>query len=399
LSTGLYIHIPFCVKKCRYCDFYSCTDLDLIKPFTAELQQEMHSGDTLLNWQNIPAKPAYPTQLSKVSPECEAFDSLYIGGGTPSVLPADRVVEIIETAKTQFDLLPDSEITVEVNPDSVSRDWLQAVRDAGVNRVNIGVQSFNDDYLNWLGRIHSADQAIKAIEATRDTGFTNIGLDIIYGLAGQEQEQLKQDLAQALSFSPEHLSCYMLTYEPGTPLTLDLENRDFKKLPDQRASEFFMFVSELLQQDGYEHYEISNFARSPKARSRHNQKYWHRVPYIGLGPGAHSYNGAIRSWNRPDLGAYISAFTPDRPLKPEREALTREQHMTESLYLGLRLAGGIDISLFNREFDVDFEELFSAAIDIWASTGHLQISPANCALTLSGWLFHETIAADFAADL
>lgn len=367
--VGLYIHIPFCAKKCRYCDFYSCTDLDLIERFTAALHQEM---------------------AQKSADTSQKIDSLYIGGGTPSVLPADRIVEIIETAKNRFNLLPDSEITVEVNPDSVSRNWLQAVRDAGVNRVNIGIQSFSDNYLHWLGRLHSASQAINAIETAHTAGFTNIGLDIIYGLAGQTQKQLKQDLEQALAFSPEHLSCYMLTYEPGTPLTIDLENKCFEKLSDDMAGDFFLFASRLLQQRSYDHYEISNFAKSETTRSRHNQKYWHRVPYIGLGPGAHSYDGIKRSWNPANLEVYINGT-----LRPEEEVLTCEQHMTESIYLGLRLADGIDIPSFNREFDTDFGKRFAGPIDRWTSTGHLETSPTCCSLSLAGWLLHETIAADF----
>lgn len=391
--AGLYIHIPFCVRKCRYCDFFSRTDRNLIEPFMVALRKEIYSGDTLLNWQNITNKSAYPAQLSKVSPE---YDSLYIGGGTPSVLPAGRIVEIIEAVQSRFNLPPDSEITVEVNPDSVSRDWLQAVRNAGVNRINIGVQSFNDDYLRWLGRRHSADQAINAIETARATGFSNIGLDIIYGLAGQTQAQLKQDLDQALAFSPEHLSCYMLTYEPGTPLTIDLERNRFEKLPDGLAGNYFTFVSQWLQQHGYDHYEISNFAKTRETRSRHNSKYWHRSPYLGLGPGAHSYDGVVRSWNPPNLKAYIDDLTGNGHFSPEQETLTREQQMTESIYLGLRLGDGLDVPAFNREFDTDFEKLLSGPIDRWASTGHLEISATRCTLTFSGWLFHETIAADFA---
>ncbi len=395
-AAGLYIHIPFCVKKCRYCDFYSCTDLDLIEPFTAALLQEMHSEDTLLNRSNISNKPANANQFNKVSPEC---DSLYIGGGTPSVLPVRKMVEIIAAAQAQFGLLPGSEITVEVNPESASPDWLQAVRNAGVNRLNIGVQSFHDDHLARLGRLHSAARARETIEAARQAGFANIGLDIIYGLPGQTKEQLQHDLKQALAFFPEHLSCYMLTYEPGTPLTVDLENGRLEKLSDDRTAAFFRIVSRLLQENGYDHYEISNYAATAATRSRHNLKYWQRTPYLGLGPGAHSYEGTCRWWNQNDLEGYINRLTAGNPPAQGRETLTRRQRMLEALYLGLRLGAGINITDFNREFAVDFTACFAPAIEDETAAGRLAMSADHCALTLEGWLFHEAVTTWFAEYL
>lgn len=371
--SGLYVHIPFCRRKCAYCDFFSITDHSLIDSFVAALRRE---ADMRLSGKSM------------------IFDSLYIGGGTPSVFKENQITEIIEFINKNTSFCINNEITVEANPESVNLPWLKSVRKAGVNRVSIGVQSFNDGALAFLGRIHNAGQARQAVMAARDSGFDNIGLDIIYGLPGQTLADLESDLNQAVSFLPEHISCYMLTLEAGTPLEISLREKAFQPLSESLTSDMFLAAAEFLTAKGYLHYEISNFARSPDTCSRHNTKYWQRIPYVGLGPSAHSYSGTDRCWNVKEVPGYVDRLV--RGLLPELsgEVLSVRQQMMESLYLGLRLAEGIEMEDFNREFGADFQTMFTSVLSEYQSTGLLEMARGRCSLSARGMLFHETIVSD-----
>ena len=266
---GLYIHIPFCSTKCGYCNFYSVTSLSSIPDFLEALGREMEM----------------------VLGEFGPFDTVYIGGGTPSILSLNEMENLLARIRRNFALLSDVEMTMEANPADLDLSLLRGLRNLGVNRINIGIQSFDQKILNILGRRHSSIEAISAIETARKAGFENIGLDLIYGAPGQDIRSWLDTLSQALAFDPEHLSCYQLTLESKTPLGKRYEQREFSLPGEELEYDFFIKTAESLEGVGYIHYEVSNFARDIALISRHNQKYWDHTPYLGLGPAAHSFSG------------------------------------------------------------------------------------------------------------
>jgi len=365
------MHIPFCVKKCPYCDFYSITDAALKKSFVSALIKE----------------------ISMAGRNSPVFNTLYIGGGTPSVLSENSISRIVEAAYDSFNILPHTEITIEVNPGTVKPEKLKEYKGAGVNRISIGVQSFQKSNLNFLGRIHTVEDADLAIKWARDAGFENIGMDLIYGIPGQTRKSWLYDLEQAISYESEHLSCYMLTYESGTPMKKDLEKGSFKPLDEKTAGELFTATVEFLAGKGYAQYEISNFARAKNLRSRHNQKYWSFAPYIGLGPSAHSFIETRRCWNKASVTAYIKDLEEGRPPIDGQEVLSREQMMMESIFLGLRKADGIDVSEFNSRFDEDFFKILGKPIGDFEKKGLVVTNRKSCALTLKGVLFLDSITS------
>ncbi|KPK15399.1 MAG: hypothetical protein AMK69_27655, partial [Nitrospira bacterium SG8_3] len=248
--AGLYVHVPFCIRKCPYCDFYSETELQKLDAFLAALMQEM----------------------ALVTPPGTLFDTIYIGGGTPSVLKGAQALTILEDAHRRFAFTRDVEVTIEVNPDTVSFDTLKALLSHGFNRVNIGIQSFDDHRLRFLGRLHSARKARGAIRSARKAGVEKLGLDLMYGLPHQSRKDWLSDLAEATCYEPEHLSCYMLTYEAGTPFDEWRKAGRFRPSSEDTVRDLFEVTIDFLSERGYEQYEISNFSRGNALRSRHNQK-------------------------------------------------------------------------------------------------------------------------------
>ena len=376
--AGIYIHIPFCIRKCPYCDFYSTIDVSLQSEFLDALTREM--------------------QLTRN--DALRFDTLYIGGGTPSVLDAGSIGRIIESTRSQFHILSNAEITVEVNPGTVNPHKLKDYIDSGVNRINIGVQSFQDANLNFLGRLHTGKSAKLAVKQAQNTGFNNIGLDLVFGLPGQTRTDWLLDLRQAVELEPAHLSCYILSYEPETPMDRDRKAGRFQPLPEQRVSDLFETTLAFLSNHGYHQYEISNFARSIPGdsepfRSRHNQKYWSFVPYIGLGPSAHSFFGKTRYWNHRNTGKYIKNLEAGRLAVAEKEGLNREQLMMEAIYLGLRQTQGIFIDAFNKQFGISFKDTFEEMTTHLEGKGLIRLSQNRCALTSKGMLLLDSIASMF----
>jgi oxygen-independent coproporphyrinogen-3 oxidase len=372
--AGLYIHIPFCIRKCSYCDFYSVADQSLKNAFIEALAQEMQ----------FYAEPAV------------SVDTLYIGGGTPSVLNHGEIESILTQARRCFNVLPDVELTLEVNPGTVSARRLSGYRRCGVNRINIGVQSFQNRVLGFLERIHSAEDAANSIRWARRAGFSNIGLDLIYGVSGQTEASWLADLEAAVSFGPEHLSCYMLSYEKGTPLEQRLRQGRFKPLPEERVAGLYLKTTEWLAQNGYIQYEVSNFARSGQGgtgyRSRHNQKYWSFAPYLGLGPSAHSYLEPVRFWNPRSVQGYIGRLSAGNPAIADKETLTIEQQMMETVFLGLRTAAGIRMDRFHEKFKLDFPDVFGAVLPDLVEAGLLKVEKNRCFLTRRGMLLLDGIA-------
>jgi len=374
---GIYVHVPFCRRKCPYCDFYSIENSDWLPAYLNALSEEIR----------LAAKPVSP------------YDTIYFGGGTPSLIDADQMARLLENIFTHFDISENAEITLEANPCGVSADLLKRYRAAGINRLNIGVQSFNDESLRFLGRIHSGAQSLEALRQARDAGYDNIGLDLIYGLPGQTIERWRKDLSDALDFSPAHLSCYLLTYPPGTLLAEALHQKRFTPLSEEICGELFLQTHDFLLDNCYTHYEISNFAQSEEKRSRHNQKYWQHVPYIGLGPAAHSYLNHRRYWNVSSVKQYVAAIQSGQLPIEEGEELTEVQEMMEAVYLGLRCAEGICLDSFETRFGVDFEAKFREVLARYQAEGFLMANDDHCALTRQGLLYADSIAAAFIASI
>ena len=327
---GLYIHIPFCLRKCAYCGFYSVTDRSQIPDYLAALRREM---DFYRGW-------------------AASFDTLYLGGGTPSVLPAAELEKLVTDIRGTFAISSDAEITIEANPADIDAGLLTALRRTGVNRLNIGVQSFDDGILAFLCRRHDREQAVAAVTAARIAGIENIGIDLIYGVPGQGMDAWLATLREAAALNPDHLSCYQLTLEDGTPLAEQFRRGEVVLPDDSLQAAFFCNTSEFLEDNGYIHYEVSNFAR-PGRESRHNRKYWNHAPYLGLGPAAHSFLGRERRWNRRAVNAYIDDLASGRTPIESREILSDKQLRLEALFLGFRTRRGVCLETFGIRYGRD----------------------------------------------
>ncbi|MEW6186770.1 MAG: radical SAM family heme chaperone HemW [Thermodesulfobacteriota bacterium] len=328
---GLYLHVPFCRHKCPYCDFYSTTDRSLIPRLLAALEKEA---------------AYYRDQFP-------SFDTLYLGGGSPSILSGDQIESLLARIRDRFSFDPEAEITIEVNPNDLDPDKIKDLSRAGINRISLGVQSFDDQILHFLRRRHTAAEAEETVYWIRQAGFKNMGMDLIYGIPGQTINQWLADLEKAFTFRPEHLSCYQLTIAQGTLFGGLKEKGALQPLSEEEEADFFLSTSAFLKQHGYIHYEISNFALEENYFSRHNQKYWQREPYLGLGPSAHSFRDNRRWWNIRSLNKYCRALEGGEPPPEGQEELSEEQVRLETISLGLRTRAGLDLEAlgihWNRE--------------------------------------------------
>jgi len=271
------------------------------------------------------------------------IETIYFGGGTPSILSIKLIEQILSALYKHFKIDKACEITMEVNPGTIDKKFLGDLKTLGVNRLNIGVQSFNDEKLKFLGRIHSAEQAENAIAHSRDAGFENIGIDLIYGIPHQSKKSFISDLAKAISYKLEHLSCYMLTFEKNTQLYNKLKQGKIKSVAKEELSDFFIKTSDFLTLNNYVHYEISNFAAGLNHRSIHNSNYWNQTSYHGFGASAHSFDKKTRFWNHPDIKRYINDLDKEVLPMGDREILTSEQTVIEMIMLGLRCKNGINL--------------------------------------------------------
>lgn len=362
---GLYLHIPFCRSKCAYCDFYSLP----------------HSEEKMDAYVE-----ALTNHLRETAPMAAGHlvDTVYFGGGTPSYLGAKRIKELLQTVKKHYRLSRDAEITLEANPDSLF-DWkdLRALRRMGLNRISLGVQSSDDEMLRALGRIHSWQQVCEAVETVRKAKIADLSLDLIYGLPGQTMEQWQKTLDDAVSLSPDHLSCYGLKVEEGTPLW---QRRESLTLPDdEQQADMYLYTVEFLRRMGYEQYEISNFAH-PGHESRHNLKYWTLGEYAGFGPGAHSDFGGVRYGYVRDLDLYLRG----RLILSESETMTGQEREREYLMLSLRTTAGIHVREFERRFRQRFDVLEKLLVQ-YAQHGLAARTEDGWRLTPRGFLVSNAI--------
>lgn len=324
--AGIYIHIPFCKSRCKYCDFFSTTHLEKQAQYVQALLVEIQDRLSISNSQYPITNNQYP------------ISTIYIGGGTPSTLQVEHLRAIVEAIRREAKS-ERQEITLEANPGDITLAKAQAWRAMGINRLSIGIQSFEDELLQLIGRRHNAEQARQAVAIAQAAGFDNISIDLMYALPSQTMQQWQHDVAQALQLNVQHISTYGLIYEEGTALTTLLDHGVVEAVDEETEMQMYDYLVEQLTANGYIHYEVSNFAL-PNCESKHNSSYWNDTPYIGLGAGAHSYNGQQRQWNISDLDTYIQQANTHQ-LQPQIEQLTDEQRHIERIMLGLRTRHGV----------------------------------------------------------
>ncbi len=371
MSSGLYIHIPFCKSKCFYCDFNSFAGKDeCMAPYFCALDREVE---------------AWSKRLSG-----KTFDTIYFGGGTPSYAGADFLCGVIASLKNNFDIDPNAEITVECNPGTIGFDGFQDLRQGGVNRLSIGLQSTDDKMLRSLGRIHTADDFEICFDAARCAGFDNISLDLMYGLPDMTMEDWGRTLEKALSFDAEHISVYALKVEDGTPFSkmeLALPNDDLTADMYERAVEVF-------RRAGYKRYEISNFAKKG-SESRHNQKYWRLDDYLGIGAGAYSCIDGVRFSNETDILTYIEKTKQKGFAVCGEEVVSLDEQMSEFVFLGLRCEDGISLSEFEKKFGKKIMDVFGDPIKKYTDYGFLALEGDNLRFLDKGFFVSNQILADF----
>ncbi len=372
MSAGIYIHIPFCKSRCSYCDF--ATDVykndEVVERYADALCSE------ILN--------------SKFEIQNSA-DTIYFGGGTPSLLKPDQVEKILEQVHAKFEISDDAEITMEMNPATVTPETLAAYRSLGVNRASFGVQTFDDRALKLLARGHDADDARNTFAMLRDAGFDNISFDLIAGLPGQTMQQWQQNIDEAIAMSPEHMSLYLLEIHAGTPLAEQLRSKRQPTPDPELAADMYELMLDRLAAAGYEQYEISNFSR-PGFESRHNTKYWMLDPVFAFGVSAHSFDGTQRYANQRDTAEYVIAIENTGTADTMREDIDLA---SEFVFLGLRLDNGIDLSDYTRRFGVDLLEKYGIEIDALIDAGLIEIESGQMCLTRKGKLFSNEVFAVF----
>ena len=326
---GIYIHIPFCKSRCKYCDFFSTTHLT---------KQSEYVEALLCEWEDR------RNTLTQYTIDNTQYTTLYIGGGTPSTLSITNLQRLLSHFPQT------NEMTMEANPGDITREKVRAWRELGINRLSIGIQSFQDELLQLVGRRHNAQQAIEAVAIAQEAGFDNISIDLMYALPSQTMEQWKSDVKTALKLGVQHISSYGLIYEDGTALTTLLDHGLIEAVDEETEMQMYDYLVDELTKNSFQHYEVSNFAL-PGRESKHNSSYWNDTPYLGLGAGAHSYDGTARRWNISDLEKYIEQAKTHQ-LQPEEEVLTPQQRHTEHVMLSLRTSRGIsteDIDISKAE--------------------------------------------------
>ena len=369
--AGIYIHIPFCRQACHYCNFHFTTSLTRKNELIASLLKEMDIQRNYL--------------------QGETVETIYFGGGTPSLLPVPDIESLIDKIKTVLPVSKDAELTLEVNPDDISEEKLKAWRTAGINRLSMGIQSFFDEDLQWMNRAHSAEQAMKSLDlAVRY--FDNITIDLIYGTPQLTNEKWKHNVQRVLSVNIPHISCYALTVEPKTPLQKMILQGKSEDINPGKQSEQFLLLMQWLEEAGYEHYEISNFAK-PGFRSRHNSSYWQGKKYLGIGPSAHSFDGTSRQWNLANNNIYIDSLSKDI-IPFDKEILTANQQLNEYIMTSLRTIEGLNPDVVEERFGEKSRGLLLSASEKYIQNGKMKSPSGNLVLTKEGKLFADGIAAD-----
>lgn len=376
--TGIYIHIPFCKQACYYCNFHFSTSLDLKEEMIAALVKEID----------------LTTLLYKLveNDEKETTETVYFGGGTPSLLTAADIESLLTSVKNNYPISKDPEITIEANPDDVSLQKLKAWKEAGINRLSIGIQSFKDKDLEWMNRAHNTTQALDCILLTQKAGFDNFSADLIYGTPGLSDEEWKMNVDQLIHLDVPHIACYALTVEPNTALKKMIFLKKKAEIDTDQQARQFLLLMKWMRDAGYEHYEISNFAK-PGFRSRHNSSYWQGKKYIGIGPSAHSYDGIARKWNVANNALYIQSIKKN-VIPFEEEKLTSVQQLNEYIMTSLRTIEGLNLEAVEKNFSLEEKNKIKNSIKGYCERKLVVDHNEKLKLTDEGKLFADGIASD-----
>lgn len=369
--AGVYIHIPFCRKACHYCNFH----------FSATARNFNEMADAIC--EEAVLRSGYIN---------EPINSIYFGGGTPSLIPSDQLQKIFSTIVTHFNVHPDAEITLEANPDDIHLASLADWRSIGINRLSIGIQSFFQQDLTWMNRAHSSEQAMEAILLSQAAGYDDLNIDLIYGTPTLSDENWRKNVERAIELKVPHLSCYALTVEPKTALHVLIEKGKFKAVNEEDQGRQFNLLMQWMEQAGYQHYEISNFSK-PGKRSRHNSSYWQGKPYLGLGPSAHSFNGESRQWNVSNNALYLKAIQSSN-VPFEIEFLTPMQQLNEYIMTSLRMSEGVDLIKVGSHYGKQKEEELREAAKKYVDLNLVMLNDNRLFLTSMGKHYADGIAAD-----
>lgn len=395
--AGIYIHIPFCERKCTYCNF-NTTDF-----FDELASRYAHAiGLEIRSWGERLSDEAKASGDSRVG-----VDTIYFGGGTPSIVEAEHLAEMIESCRASFDVAQDAEITIEINPATLSREKIESWIKSGINRASVGVQSFINSELIALARTHASSDARRTIDHLREAGMANISLDLIAGLPGQTLKDWEFNLREALLIRPEHMSLYLLEVKEGTQLFAQLKRGQRPQPDDDAAAEMYRMICAAAREAGYEHYEISNFAlmaqnvkereefTTSPLRSKHNMKYWTGAPFYGMGCGAHSYDRRARWVNILKTEAYIDSVASTGQAIAERHELADEDRAAEALFMGLRLKEGVSLDEFRAEYGLDVLSRFGGELPRLADAGLIEIEGRRLMLTDKGRLLSNEVFVSF----
>jgi oxygen-independent coproporphyrinogen III oxidase len=369
--AGIYIHIPFCRKKCHYCDFYRTTDLLLKPKFIEALLGEIKQRADYFNHDTI--------------------GTIYFGGGTPSVLIPEEIRFILNQLESQFQIETDMEITLEANPDDLSTDYLKQLKKAGINRLSIGIQSFSDRDLLLMNRRHSAEEALRSVKEAFRAGFTEISIDLIFGIPGQTRKEWKESLELSVQLPVSHISAYHLTFHEGTLFNRWLKTGRIKELPEDESIAQFEDLFSIMTAAGFEQYEISNFARN-QAYSKHNTGYWLGKNYLGLGPSAHSYNGSTRQWNISFLEKYITGILSGNSVY-STEVLSEKDKLNDYIITGIRTKWGVSVNYIRETYSNYWAEMVIRTALVYEKRSLVKITRGVITLTPTGILVSDQIAS------
>jgi oxygen-independent coproporphyrinogen III oxidase len=370
--AGLYFHIPFCKQACHYCDFHFSTNQTLKQELVNQLAEEL--------------------SLQKDYLESEPIETIYLGGGTPSLLTAQELELLITAIQKNYQVATDIEVTLEANPDDLNSQKLNELKAAGVNRLSIGIQSFDENVLTFLNRAHTATEALGCVDAAHKAGINNISIDLIYSIPAQDDNMLQKNLATALALRPNHISAYSLTVEEKTVFGRWASKGKLLAMEEDQSAQQFELVMDLLTQNGYQHYEISNYCL-PGFQSKHNTSYWKGKKYLGLGPSAHSYNGGTRQFNISNNHLYIKSI--QKGIVPfEREELTNENKINEYLFTSLRTEWGCNLNYLLEQFGYDLATHNKPYLNQLVANSLINLSDNTITLTRAGKLLADRIASD-----
>jgi oxygen-independent coproporphyrinogen-3 oxidase len=374
--AGIYIHIPFCKQACNYCNFYFSTSLEHKNELIEALLQEIENRKDYL--------------------ESKQIDTIYFGGGTPSLLSSDELEKIFDKIVSTFDVHPLAEITLEANPDDLNKEKLKAFKQSPINRFSIGIQSFIDDDLQYMNRAHTSIEAIESIYRTQDAGFENISIDLIYGTPTLSNSNWNNNILKAINTQVPHISAYALTVEQHTKLDTLIRKKILAPVDEVKSSEQFIHMIELLETNAFEQYEISNFCKNEQI-SKHNSSYWKGIPYIGIGPSAHSFDGHSRSWNPASNMKYVQGIRTKMDVRTT-EVLTRHDVLNEQIMTGIRTKWGINLMMIENTYGKEVVEEMQYNLQENAQQSWYRIENNVLTLTKEGKLFADKIASDLFFD-